>query len=62
MSKLKELIVDRGYTISSFAKELDISTQYVYNWINKYTPSSKYLLKICLLLDCSVEDLINKRG
>ena len=60
MSRLKELIIKKGYTISSFAKELEISTQYIYNWINKYTPSSKYIVRICQLLDCEVDDLINK--
>lgn len=59
-SKLKELLKAKGYTISGFAKELDISTQYIYNWINKYTPSSKYIVRICQLLDCQVDDLINK--
>ena len=59
-SKLKELLTAKGYTISGFAKELNISTQYIYNWISKYTPSSKYIVRICQLLDCEVEDLINK--
>lgn len=60
MSRLKELIKAKGYTISSFARKLDIKNQYVYNWINKYTPSSKYLVKICEILECEVTDLINK--
>ena len=60
MSKLKDLLTEKGYTVLSFANELDIHTQYVYNWINKYTPSSKYIVRICQILDCKVEDLINK--
>jgi transcriptional regulator with XRE-family HTH domain len=58
-SKLKDLIKAKGYTILGFAKELNISTQYVYNWINKYNPSSKYIIKICKVLNCEADDLLN---
>lgn len=60
MSKLRELIKAKGFTISSFARELEVKNQYVYNWINKYTPSGKYLVRICEILDCEVSDLIIK--
>ncbi|MCV3035984.1 transposase, partial [Escherichia coli] len=38
-------VVDRGYSVSSVATRLDITTHSLYAWIKKYGPDSSIVQK-----------------
>ena len=64
MNKIKKMRTEKGYTINGLAKRagLDHSTILLYEGKNdnKYlqTMSITNVLKLCLALDCTMEDLL----
>lgn len=58
-NSLREVAMrSKGWTIYKLAQELELPQQTVYSWAwNKTQPNYKNLLKICNLLDCSMEDV-----
>lgn len=49
----------KGYSLYKLAHVMNIPQQTVYSWANgKTQPSYKNLDRICTILDCKIEDLL----
>ncbi len=67
MTKLSEILKKRGIKQKWIAEKLGVSETVVSNWVKgKHIPQPKYILKLAVLLNVSIEDLIsiknNKKG
>lgn len=59
--KLKELILDRYLSVGKFAKELGVSQQTIYRWVNGvHTPSLKTVYRIARKLNVEPSELLRK--
>ncbi len=61
-NSIKEVAMKtKGWSIYKLAQELDLPQQTVYSWAwNKTQPNYKNLLRICHLLECSMEDIFEE--
>ncbi len=63
MTKLSEILKQRGIKQTWVAEKLGVSKQAVNNWVNgKHIPQSKYILKLAKLLEISIEELIKENN
>lgn len=62
MIKLGEILKKRGIKQIYIAEKLGVSESSVSNWIRgKHIPQPKYILKLTLLLNVTIEELINEK-
>jgi len=60
MTKLSKILKQRGIKQKYIAKKLGVSETSISNWVRgNHIPQPKYILKLTLLLNVSLEDLIN---
>ncbi len=61
MTKLGEILKQRGIKQKHIAKKLEVSEATVSHWVQgKNMPKAKYILKLTLLLNLPIEELINE--
>lgn len=61
MTKLGEILKQRGIKQKRIAEILGVSEISVSRWVNgKNIPQPKYILKLAKLLEISIEELINE--
>lgn len=59
-SQLKQILKQKEITAYQLAKDLDITQQVVYQWVNpryKINPNLKNSLKVCVYLGCTMAEL-----
>ncbi len=62
MTKLGEILKKRGIKQKHIAKKLEVSEATVSHWVKgKNMPKAKHILKLTLLLNVSIEELINEK-
>lgn len=60
MTKLRKLLKKKGLKQKYIAKKLGVSEVSVSNWVRgEHLPLPKYILKLTLLLNVPIEELIN---
>lgn len=57
---IKSKITEKGYTQRKIAKELDISEVTLSKWINGKLGNIDKFIKLCIMLDIDVNELIKK--
>lgn len=61
--KVAEACLAKGWTLRELADRMDLDPQTVYYWNQgRSRPRLNSLLKLCALLECGVEDLLEGRG
>jgi len=57
--KFKEMVKDKGWTISIAAKKIRVTDRTIYLWLEKtYLPSNTSIDRMCELFKCEYQDLI----
>lgn len=62
--KIRDAILESGYSVEEVAAELKVSKQIVYQWMStdsKKLPSLKHIVSLAGLLERSVDELIEKK-
>ncbi|VGW10288.1 vanUG2 [Streptococcus pyogenes] len=57
-NKLWELLIDKGWTKTKLRQEAGISSSTIAKLGKGENISSDILLKICIALDCKIEDIV----
>jgi len=62
VTKFGEILKKRGIKQKHIAEKLGVSESSVSHWVKgKNMPKAKYILKLTLLLNVSIEELINEK-
>lgn len=64
-SKIKGMIITKGWDIKDFIKHIKIGKNTFYNMLNnKSNPAWENVLKLAIALDCKIDDLLidNKKA
>lgn len=63
MKLLKEKRIEKGFTLLSLARNVGVSLKTIYNYESgAREPSIAMLIRLAEVLDCTIDDLIDKVG